>query len=242
MSDYILKMEKICKSFSGVKTLKDVDLCVKRGSLHALMGENGAGKSTLMKILIGLYKADSGSIWFNGETLDNNSISIPYTLHKGISMIFQELNLVPQMNVAENIFIGREPRIRKTGIVDRQKMIRQTKMLLEQFEITNLNPEEPVQHMSTARMQMVEICKALSYDSKLIIMDEPTSSLTEDECEVLFRIVAKLKAKGITFIFISHKLDEIYTVADEITVLRDGEFIEAAHRENGRPRADHSVP
>ena len=190
------------------------------------MGENGAGKSTLMKILIGAHRADSGTIRFNGEDLEPSTLTVHQALGKGISMIFQELCLVPDMSVAENIFIGREPKIGKTGIVDRKKLIRQTQELLDSFEITFLRPTDSLRGMSTAKMQMIEICKALSYHSKLIIMDEPTSSLTEDECKTLFRIVERLKRDGITFIFISHKMDEIYTVADEMTVLRDGMTID----------------
>jgi len=131
------------------------------------------------------------------------------------------------MTVAENIFIGREPRVGTSCLVDRKKLLQKTEELLRQFDITSIRPQDKLRHMSTAKMQMIEICKALSYNAKLIIMDEPTSSLTEDECEVLFKIVDKLKAQGITFIFISHKMDEIYAVADELTVLRDGEFIDA---------------
>lgn len=227
MSEYILKMENICKSFSGVKTLHEVNLQVKKGTLHALMGENGAGKSTLMKILIGAYKADSGSVWFNGEELDLSTLTIHQALDKGISMIFQELSLVPDKSVAENIFIGREPTIGKSHIVDQKKLIAQTRELLDQFGMTTIRPEDTPRGMSTAKMQMIEICKALSYHSKLIIMDEPTSSLTEDECKVFFEIVERLKKEGITFIFISHKMDEIYAVADEMTVLRDGKTIDS---------------
>lgn len=226
MSEYILEMDNICKSFSGVQVLHHVNLKVRKGTLHALMGENGAGKSTLMKILIGAHRADSGTIRFNGEDLEPSTLTVHQALGKGISMIFQELCLVPDMSVAENIFIGREPKIGKTGIVDRKKLIRQTQELLDSFEITFLRPTDSLRGMSTAKMQMIEICKALSYHSKLIIMDEPTSSLTEDECKTLFRIVERLKRNGITFIFISHKMDEIYTVADEMTVLRDGMTID----------------
>ena len=227
MSEYILKMDNIYKSFSGVQTLHNVSLQVRKGTLHALMGENGAGKSTLMKILIGAYKADSGAVWFNGEELDLATLTVHKALDKGISMIFQELSLVPDMSVAENIFIGREPTVGKTGIVDRKKLMQQTQKLLDQFGMTSIRPEDTPRSMSTAKMQMIEICKALSYHSQLIIMDEPTSSLTEDECKMLFQIVEQLKKEGITFIFISHKMDEIYAVADEMTVLRDGQTIDS---------------
>ena len=202
MSEYILEMDNICKSFFGVQGLHHVNLKVRKGTLHALMGENGAGKSTLMKILIGAHRADSGTIRFNGEDLEPSTLTVQQALGKGISMIFQELCLVPDMSVAENIFIGREPKIGKTGIVDRKKLIRQTQELLDSFEITFLRPTDSLRGMSTAKMQMIEICKAL------------------------FRIVERLKRNGITFIFISHKMDEIYTVADEMTVLRDGMTID----------------
>ena len=225
MSEYILEMDNICKSFSGVQVLHHVNLKVRKGTLHALMGENGAGKSTLMKILIGAHRADSGTIRFNGEDLEPSTLTVHQALGKGISMIFQELCLVPDMSVAENIFIGREPKIGKTGIVDRKKLIRQTQELLDSFEITFLRPTDSLRGMSTAKMQMIEICKALSYHSKLIIMDEPTSSLTEDECKTLFRIVERLKRDGITFIFISHKMDEIKRIADDITIMRDGTYV-----------------
>ena len=225
MSEYILEMDNICKSFSGVQVLHHVNLKVRKGTLHALMGENGAGKSTLMKILIGAHRADSGTIRFNGEDLEPSTLTVHQALGKGISMIFQELCLVPDMSVAENIFIGREPKIGKTGIVDRKKLIRQTQELLDSFEITFLRPTDSLRGMSTAKMQMIEICKALSYHSKLIIMDEPTSSLTEDECKTLFRIVERLKRNGITFIFISHKMDEIKRIADDITIMRDGTYV-----------------
>lgn len=172
MSEYILEMDNICKSFSGVQVLHHVNLKVRKGTLHALMGENGAGKSTLMKILIGAHRADSGTIRFNGEDLEPSTLTVHQALGKGISMIFQELCLVPDMSVAENIFIGREPKIGKAGIVDRKKLIRQTQELLDSFEITFLRPTDSLRGMSTAKMQMIEICKALSYHSKLIIMDD----------------------------------------------------------------------
>ncbi|MCI9440798.1 MAG: sugar ABC transporter ATP-binding protein [Ruminococcus sp.] len=226
MSEYILKMENICKSFSGVPALKNVRLNVKKGTLHALAGENGAGKSTLMKILVGAYKADSGTIYFNGETYAASEGSIQLSRQKGISMIFQELNLISDMTVAENIFVGREPCKNRLHIVQRKKMIQMTEELLEQFHIHNIKATDKLQKMTVAKRQMVEICKALSQDARLIIMDEPTSSITEKECENLFEIIRGLKARGITFIFISHKMDEIYKVADGLTIFRDGEFID----------------
>ncbi|MGI6176549.1 MAG: sugar ABC transporter ATP-binding protein [Christensenellales bacterium] len=222
MGEYTLKMEHISKAFPGVQALNDVSFAVKKGSVHALLGENGAGKSTLMKILIGLYRPDRGSIEFDGKPLKASSMRV--VIESGISMIYQELNAIPYMTVAENIFVGREPR-RKSGLLNRKKMIQDTQELLDRLEISNIEPTTAMVNLTVAKMQMVEIAKAISYDSKLIIMDEPTSAITEKECEHLFRIMERLKGEGVTFIFITHKLDEIFRIADEATVLRDGMFI-----------------
>lgn len=219
----MLEMIKISKEFPGVRALNNVDFRVRKGTIHALMGENGAGKSTLMKILIGLYKADSGEIKFNGELVKFQSIQD--ALNAGISMIHQELSPVPYMTVAENIFLGREPRHKNSFWVNDREMERKTVELLKQLEIS-IDPREKMLNLSTAYMQMVEIAKAISYDSKLIIMDEPTSAITEKEVEHLFRIIKWLKSKGVAIIYISHKMDEIFKIADEITVLRDGELVD----------------
>lgn len=222
MSEYILEMTEIDKSFPGVHALDHVTLKVRRGTVHALLGENGAGKSTLMKILIGLHRQDSGSIIFDGAPLKNHNMRD--VLHGGISMIFQELSPVKYMTVAENIWLGREPKT-KLGFLDRSQMVRRTRELFEEYNLDSISATDKMHTLTTAKMQLVEIAKAISYDSRLIIMDEPTSSLTEDECENLFKLVDSLKKRGLSFIFISHKLDEVYRIADETTIMRDGQYI-----------------
>ncbi len=220
-SETILMMENISKSFPSVKALDNVHLSVKKGTVHALMGENGAGKSTLMKMLIGLYTPDSGSITFK-----NQPVTIPDTataLKMGISMIHQELSPIPYMTIAENIFLGREP-INKLGLVDRKAMLSASRNLLKQLNI-QLNPASLMKDISIANTQMVEIAKAISYNSSLIIMDEPTSAITEREVEHLFAMIRTLKEKGVSIIFITHRIDEVFEIADEITVFRDGHYI-----------------
>ncbi len=219
--EYILEMENISKSFPGVKALSEVQLRVRPGTVHALMGENGAGKSTLMKVLIGIYNADSGSITFKGQKV---TIDRPETaLNMGISMIHQELSPIPYMAVAENIFLGREP-LGKAGLIDKRRMIANTRELLSRLEI-NLSPTALMKDLSVANTQMVEIAKAISYDSNLIIMDEPTSAITDREVAQLFKMIAALKAKGVAIIYITHKMDEVFKIADDITVFRDGRHI-----------------
>lgn len=227
--NYILKMEGISKSFPGVKALDNVDFKVKKGTVHALMGENGAGKSTLMKILNGIYSSDTGTIIFKGKRVKFNS---PYDAIKaGISMIHQELSPIPYMTIAENIFLGREPSIGKTGLVKDGEMLEKTKRLLKDLEI-DLDPKSLMIDLTIANMQMVEIAKAISYNSELIIMDEPTSAISEKEVEHLFKMIRSLKEKGVSIIFISHKLDEVFKIADEVTVLRDGQYIGTEPLEN----------
>ncbi|QUG75251.1 ATP-binding cassette domain-containing protein [Erwinia sp. E602] len=220
MSAYALEAEGISKFFPGVKALNNVSLRVKPGTVHALMGENGAGKSTLMKCLIGIYRPDEGQIRIKGEpvqftdTLD--------ALRSGISMIHQELNLVPHMTVAENIWLGREPM--KLGFVDHGKLNRLTKDLLVKLNI-RLRPEQMVGDLSIASQQMVEIAKAVSWNSDIVIMDEPTSALTETEVAHLFTIIRDLREQGKAIIYISHKMDEIFTITDEVSVFRDGTWV-----------------
>jgi len=217
----ILLMENISKSFPGVKALSEVNLSVHRGTIHALMGENGAGKSTLMKILDGIYTPDSGQITFQGQpvTIDNTQRA----LQLGISMIHQELSPIPYMTVAENIYLGREP-LSRFGMIDKRKLNANTKALLTLLEI-NINPTILMKDLSVANTQMVEIAKAISYDASLIIMDEPTSAITEREVAHLFGMIRSLKAKGVTIIYITHKMDEVFQIADDITVLRDGKHV-----------------
>ncbi len=217
----LVMMENISKSFPGVKALNDVQLVVRRGTVHALMGENGAGKSTLMKVLIGIYTPDSGAITFEGKR-----VTIPNTataLGLGISMIHQELSPVPYMTVAENIFLGREP-VNKMGLVDKRTMIANTRTLLERLDL-HINPNALMRELSVANIQMIEIAKAISYDASLIIMDEPTSAITDREVEQLFRMIRTLQAKGVSIIYITHKMDEVFQIADDITVFRDGRHV-----------------
>ena len=219
--EYLLRLANITKDFPGVRALDNVELNVRKGTVHALMGENGAGKSTLMKCLIGIYAPDAGTIHFKGERL--NVVNTHYALSKGISMIHQELSPVPHMTVAENIFLGREP-VNWYGLVDMKRMNRRTKELLERLEI-KLDPEAKMIDLSIANMQLVEIAKAISYDSDLIIMDEPTSAITETEVEGLYRIIRSLRAQGRSVIYITHKMDEVFKISDEVTVFRDGKYI-----------------
>lgn len=219
-SEYLLEMRNICKSFPGVKALNDVHLNVRPGEVLALMGENGAGKSTLMKCLFGIYRKDSGSILLNGEEV---SFRNPYdALHHGVSMIHQELEQVSMRSIADNIWLGRYPT--KFGQIDDKKMIADTAELLRSFQV-DLNPRTKIGDLSVSMRQMVEIVKAASWNAKIIVMDEPTSSLTEKETEKLFSIIDHLKQQGCGIIFISHKIDEVMKISDRVTVLRDGEYV-----------------
>lgn len=218
--DYLLEVKHITKSFPGVKALQKVDLKVKKGEVHAVMGENGAGKSTLMKILIGIYQADEGEIWFKGT--QRHFLKTHDALHAGISMIHQELSNVPHMTVAENIFLGKEP-LTFSRLINFRKMNQDAQTLLKELEIP-IDPTEKMVTLSVGQMQMIEIAKAISYNAELIIMDEPTSAITEREVAHLFRIIKKLKEQGVSVIFITHKMDEVYKITDHITVFRDGQL------------------
>ncbi len=222
MSDTVLKMSGITKSYFGVKALDGVSLDVRKGEVHALMGENGAGKSTLMKILTGLVKPDAGEIEFEGSKLQ---IADPQAALKlGIAMIHQELNPIPEMTVAENIFLGREPRYPGTPFIRRKQLEEQTSRLLEEFQF-RAGPNTKVGSLSVAQKQMLEIIKAISYNAKLIIMDEPTSALSENEVKTLFQTIDRLKKQGVPVVYISHRMEEIFSITDRITVLRDGKLI-----------------
>ena len=213
----LLRMENICKRFPGVVALSGIQFSVYRGEVHALVGENGAGKSTLMKILSGVYKPDEGHIF-----LERKEINVRDPKHAqdlGISIVFQELNLCPHLSIADNVFIGRQ--YHRWGLVDDKRIVEDTQKLLKEIDMP-LNPKTRVIDLSVAEQQMVEIVKALSLESRLIIFDEPTSSLTQSEVDKLFEIILKLKARGIGIIYISHKLDEILQISDRITVIRDG--------------------
>ncbi len=218
--EYALEMVGITKEFPGVKALDDVNLRIRPHSIHALMGENGAGKSTLMKCLFGIYNKDAGKIYLDGQEINfkNSKEALEY----GVSMVHQELNQVLQRNVMDNIWLGRYP---KKGIfIDEEKMYNDTKKIFEDLDI-NIDPRVKVEKLSVSQMQMLEIAKAVSYKSKVLILDEPTSSLTENEVNHLFRIVRKLKDQGIGIVYISHKMEEITALCDEITILRDGKWI-----------------
>ena len=221
MSDYLLEVCNISKQFPGVMALDGVNLSVRSGIVHGIMGENGAGKSTLMKILQGIYQPSSGEICFKGKSIKLNSVQ--EALNLGISMIHQEMSPILAMTVAENIFLGREP-VNKLGLVDHKALSLKTQTLLQELEI-NISPNEKMKDLSIANMQLIEIAKAISYNSDLIIMDEPTSAITIREVEQLFRIIAKLKERGVTILYITHKIDEVFRITDFLTVLRDGKWI-----------------
>lgn len=218
----ILRMEKIHKRFPGVHALKGVDFRLERGDIHALLGENGAGKSTMIKILAGIYTMDDGSI-----TIEHNKCTIK-SVHDsqkyGISVIHQELCLVPNMNVAENIFLGKEPSHDKSFFIDNKKLYSDAQKLINSLGL-DIQATEKVSTLSVAQQQMVEITKALSINAKILVMDEPTSSLTQNEVEILFRTIRKLKINNVSIIYVSHKLEEIFEISDKITVLRDGNYI-----------------
>jgi methyl-galactoside transport system ATP-binding protein/inositol transport system ATP-binding protein len=214
-------MKNITKDFPGVKALRNVELNIRHGEIHAVIGENGAGKSTLMKIIAGLEKPTSGEIYFDGQIRKNyNTIE---ALKLGISMIHQELNPIPYRPIMENIWLGREP-LYRTGLINHKKMYEMTKEALKEIDIQE-DPATIMDTLTVAKVQMIEIARAISYNSKLIIMDEPTSALTEKEIKQLFVTMRKLRDKGTSIIFISHKLDELYEIADRITVYRDGSYI-----------------
>jgi len=220
MNAFALEAEGISKFFPGVKALDNVSLRVRPGTVHALMGENGAGKSTLMKCLIGMYRPDQGMIKIKGEPVQFQDTMD--ALRSGISMIHQELNLVPYMTVAENIWLGREPM--RFGFVDHARLNQKTQELLNRLNI-RLKAEQMVGELSIASQQMVEIAKAVSWDSDIVIMDEPTSALTETEVAHLFTIIRDLREQGKAIIYISHKMDEIFTITDEVSIFRDGTWI-----------------
>ena len=220
MSDVVLEIKNLSKSFGKNKVLDGINLTVRQGSVMGLMGENGAGKSTMMKCLFGIYKRDEGSI-----SLLNKSIEFKNpkeALESGVAMVHQELNLCLDRTVTDNLFLGRYPT--NFGIVDEIKMFESASSLFVSLNM-NVNPKTIMRTMSVSQRQMVEIAKAVSYDAKLIVLDEPTSSLTEREVKKLFSIVKSLQKKGVSFIYISHKMDEVFEVCDEVAVLRDGKMI-----------------
>ena len=217
----LLHMSQINKAFPGVQALRDVDLEVYAGEILALVGENGAGKSTLMKILNGIYRADSGEIFWQGQPITIHSPHDAQT--QGISMIHQELALIPYLDAGKNIFLGREPRL-LPGIIDWKKLYNDAQQELAQLSL-DLPVRTPVRFFSIAQQQMIEVAKALSLDARLIVMDEPTSSLTDREVVTLFEQMQALKERGVGIVFISHRLNEIFQIADRVTVLRDGQLV-----------------
>jgi len=222
VENYVLEMRKIDKKFTGVYALQGVDLKLQKGEVHALLGENGAGKSTLIKVLGGIYKADSGQILVEGKEVTIQSVKEAQQL--GINIVHQEIVLVPHISVAENIFLGREP-VTKAGFKDKRKMIREARELVMQLGL-DIDVTRDVYFLTIAQQQLVEIIKAVSFNSKIIVMDEPTSSLAEREVEYLFEVIRKLRQQGVGIIYISHKLNELFTITDKITVLRDGQYVD----------------
>lgn len=220
-SDVLLQMTDICKEFPGVKALDHVSLTVRRGTVHALMGENGAGKSTLMKCLFGIYKKDGGQIFLEGKEV--NFRNSKEALENGVAMVHQELNQALKRNVMDNLWLGRYPKV--AGImVNEKKIYNDTKAVFEELGI-DVDPKRIMSTMPVSQRQMVEIAKAVSYNSKIIVLDEPTSSLTEEEVEHLFKIINMLRDRGCGIIYISHKMAEILRIADEVTIMRDGTYI-----------------
>lgn len=218
--EYILEMKNIVKTFPGVKALDNAQLKVRPGTVHALMGENGAGKSTLMKCLFGIYIEDEGEILIEGKKTTFKSPK--EALEHGVAMVHQELNQVMKRDVADNMLLGRYP---KKGIfVNQKKMYDYTQKVFDDIGI-NIDPKEIVENLSVAKRQLVEIAKAVSYNAKILVLDEPSSSLTDTEVEILFEIIRKLRDRGVGIIYISHKMDEILAISDEVTIMRDGQWI-----------------
>ena len=225
MSEFVLEMRGVCKSFPGVKALDHAQLKLRPGTVHALMGENGAGKSTLMKCMFGIYKMDEGEIYIDGE---KTVISDPLEAwDKGISMVHQELQPIPARTIGENIFLGRYPMKKALGfipVVDHDKMYEDTAKLLKRVRM-DFDPRQKLGTLTVSQMQSVEIAKAVAGNCRVLILDEPPSSLTQNEVEALFRIVEDLKKEGVAIVYISHKMDEILRISDEVTIMRDGQYI-----------------
>lgn len=233
MNRTIVEMDNIVKSFAGIKALNDVHLDLREGELHALMGENGAGKSTLMKILTGVYSKDSGTIKLAGEDGSLKEVEIKTPLqaqHLGISMVFQEFNLLDNMDIAENIFLGREP-IDGKHCIDKKKMYADAKKWLDKVHL-DVDPKSKVSDLSVGFKQLLEIAKCLSFNARIIILDEPTASLTDRESETLFSIIDELKRNHISIVYISHRMEEVFNLADRITVFRDGTYIDTVERKD----------
>jgi D-xylose transport system ATP-binding protein len=222
--DVILDIRNVTKQFPGITALSDVSIQIRRGEIHGLCGENGAGKSTLMKILSGVYPYGSyeGAIFYDGQELRLEDRSIHQAIEQGIAIVYQELTLVPSMTVGENVYLGKEPL--EYGVINWNKLYADTQMILGKYQLDIL-PQAIVKNLGVGKMQMVEIAKALSEDAKVLILDEPTSALTESEIEKLMQILRTLKAHGVTCIYITHKLEEFFRITDSVTVLRDGKAV-----------------
>ena len=224
MSEYRLEMRDVVKTFPGVKALNHAQLKLRPGTVHALMGENGAGKSTLMKCMFGIYHMDEGEVLFEGQKVENKG---PLdALNRGIAMVHQELQPIPERSIGENIYVGRYP-TKKVGpltLIDHDKMYADAAKVLKEVHL-DFDPKAKLSTLSVSQMQLVEIAKAVSADCKVLILDEPTSSLTAAEVEALFTIVDELRAKGVSIVYISHKMDEILRISDEVTIMRDGQYI-----------------
>ncbi|MBC5649311.1 sugar ABC transporter ATP-binding protein [Christensenella tenuis] len=228
-TEVIYSIKNISKIFPGVRALNHISFDIKRGDFHAIVGENGAGKSTLMNVLAGIYTPEEGELFFGGKQIKLKSPR--HAQDMGIAMIHQELSLSNALSIAENIYENRLPK-NKLGLVDLKKLYQDTTSAMKYVDLDYLDPRTLIREISTAQQQLVEIAKALALNAKLIIMDEPTSALTQSEVETLFRIISDLKSKGITIIYISHKLDEVMRLSDTITVMRDGEHIETTAAAN----------
>lgn len=220
---YFVEMSKINKSFSDVHVLKDIDFNVKKGEVHALMGENGAGKSTLIKILSGVYTRSSGTVKVKGEEVAFTNTKDAE--ERGINIIHQELNIISHLTVAQNMFLGKELTYGKFGVLNKKAMKEATLASLKELGVTNIDPDEPAGNLSVGQQQMIEIARALATKSELIIMDEPTAALTDREIEILFEVINSLRGRGVSIIYVSHRMEEIFQICDRITVLRDGEYI-----------------
>jgi len=225
MSEYRLEMRNVSKAFPGVQALDNAQLKLRPGTVHALMGENGAGKSTLMKCMFGIYKMDEGEIIYEGKPVHiDNPLQ---ALNLGIAMVHQELQPITERSVAENIYVGRYPTKKVLGaipVIDHETMYRNTEALLEKVHM-DFDPKQRLGSLSVSQMQLVEIAKAVSADCKVLILDEPTSSLSQREVEALFRIIRDLRDEGVSIVYISHKMDEILRISDEVTIMRDGKYI-----------------
>ena len=224
MAEYKLELKGVCKSFPGVKALDNVQLSLRPGTVHALMGENGAGKSTLMKCLFGIYRMDAGEVILDGKKIEINNPD--EAMKYGIAMVHQELQPVPARSVAENLYLGRFPTkgFGPFKMIDHKTMYAETERWLKEVKM-DFDPKAQLGSLSIGQMQSVEIAKAVSQQAKVVIFDEPTSSLSDNEVEALFRIMNDLRDKGVAMVYISHKMDEIKRIADDITIMRDGTYV-----------------